>query len=72
MIQLMKAIINFSNLYALIGGMPEFAARFAATKDIVAFSRTFNQILNGYKNDDEKYAETIKQLQIILYILEVG
>jgi predicted AAA+ superfamily ATPase len=67
-----EEILQYFNLYALIGGMPEVVARYAVNTDIVALSRIYNQILNGYKNDVEKYAETNKQAQVIRYILDEG
>jgi len=67
-----KEILQHFNLYALIGGMPEIVARYAASKDIVSLSRTYNQLLNGYKNDIEKYAESNKQAHVIRYILDEG
>jgi uncharacterized protein len=67
-----EEILQHFNLYSLIGGMPEVVARYAASKDIVALSRTYNQILNGYKNDVEKYAESNKQAHVIRYILDEG
>ena len=50
------------NSYALIGGMPEIVARYAANRDVVSLSDTYNQLLNAYKNDVEKYAETFGRL----------
>ncbi len=67
-----EEILQHFNLYALIGGMPEVVALYSANKDIVALSRTYNQILNGYKNDVEKYAESNKQAHVIRYILDEG
>jgi len=67
-----EEILKLFNLYALIGGMPEVVARYAANKDIVALSRTYNQLLNGFKNDVEKYAESNKQAHVIRYILDEG
>lgn len=67
-----EEILHHFNLYALIGGMPEVVARYAASKDIVSLSRTYNQILNGFKNDVEKYAENNKQAHVIRYILDEG
>lgn len=60
------------NVYALIGGMPEVVAHYAANKDIVALSGIYNQLLNAYKNDVEKYAENNTQSSVIRYILEEG
>ena len=67
-----EEILQHFHLYALIGGMPEVVARYTASKDIVALSRTYNQLLNGYKNDVEKYAESNKQANVIRYILDEG
>lgn len=58
--------------YTLIGGMPEVVARYAENKDIVGLSKVYNQLLNAYKNDVEKYAETNTQANVIRYILEEG
>lgn len=67
-----EVILQHFNLYALIGGMPEVVARYVASQDFMALSRIYNQILNGYKNDVEKYAESNKQAQVIRYILDEG
>lgn len=60
------------NVYALIGGMPEVVAHYAADKDVVALSGIYNQLLNAYKNDVEKYAANNTQSSVIRYILEEG
>lgn len=65
-------MLQHFNLYALIGGMPEVVARYASERDIVALSKVYNQLLNAYKNDVEKYAETNTQANVISYILEEG
>lgn len=67
-----QELIQLFNTYALIGGMPEVVARYAAEQDIVSLSATYNQLLNAYKNDVEKYAETATQGTVIRYILEEG
>lgn len=63
---------NFFTIYALIGGMPEVIACYANQRDILGLSSVFNQLLNGYKNDVEKYAENNKQVNVIRHILENG
>jgi len=65
-------MLQHFNIYALIGGMPEVVARFAANRDIVGLSKVYNQLLNAYKNDVEKYAESNSQANVIRYILEEG
>jgi len=65
-------ILHHFNLYALIGGMPEVVARYASGNDIVALSKIYNQLLNAYKNDVEKYADSNTQANVIRYILDEG
>ncbi|MEA5126583.1 MAG: AAA family ATPase [Proteiniphilum sp.] len=67
-----QELMNLFNIYALIGGMPEVVARYTAEQDIVSLSATYNQLLNAYKSDVEKYAETSTQAAVIRYILEEG
>lgn len=67
-----EEILQYFNLYALIGGMPEVVAQYASNKDIVALSKIYNQLLNAYKNDVEKYANSNTQANVIRYILEEG
>ena len=59
-------------LYALIGGMPEAVALYAAERDFTALDKVYNALLNAYKNDVEKYAKNQTQLSVIRYILEEG
>ncbi|GHT62057.1 hypothetical protein FACS189451_05470 [Bacteroidia bacterium] len=58
--------------FSLIGGMPEVIAHYAADRDIVSLSKVYNQLLNTYKNDAEKYAENKTQAAVIRYILDEG
>lgn len=60
------------NTFALTGGMPEVVARYAEKKDFVALSGVYNQLLNAYKNDVEKYASGNTQAAVIRHILEEG
>lgn len=67
-----EALMLHFNIFALIGGMPEVVAHYATNRDIVALSGVYNQLLNAYKNDVEKYATTNSQTSVIRYILEEG
>jgi predicted AAA+ superfamily ATPase len=66
--ELLQMFKNFS----LVGGMPEAVARYAKNRDIVSLQRVYNQLLNSYKNDIEKYAENKTQAETIRYILDYG
>jgi len=60
------------NTYSLIGGMPEVVAHYAENKDIISLSKVYNELLNAYKDDVEKYAQSNTQASIIRYILDEG
>ena len=60
------------NTYSLMGGMPEEVAHYAENKDIISLSKVYNELLNAYKNDVEKYAQNNTQALVIRYILDEG
>lgn len=60
------------NRYALIGGMPEVVARYAATKDIPDLSSVLSGLLEGYRDDSEKYAGSKIEKECIRTILQQG
>lgn len=65
-------LMSLFNTYSLIGGMPEIIDRYASERDILSLSRTYNELLNAYKDDVEKYAANNTQAAVIRYILEEG
>ena len=60
------------NRYALVGGMPEAVATYAATKDIESLFPIFNSLLKGYNEDVERYAKNGEQVRVIRHILETA
>ncbi|MDE6341405.1 MAG: AAA family ATPase [Muribaculaceae bacterium] len=60
------------NRYALIGGMPEVVARYAATRDVVGLSSVLRSLLEGYRDDSEKYAASKSEKECIRTILRQG
>jgi len=60
------------NTYALIGGMLEVVATDTTEKDVLALSKVYNELLNAYKGDVEKYAQNNTHASVIRYILEEG
>lgn len=51
-----ERLLQLLNRYALIGGMPELIARYAAIRDVVGLSSVLLSLLEGYRDDSEKYA----------------
>jgi predicted AAA+ superfamily ATPase len=66
------SVMQLFNTFSLIGGMPEAVARYADNKDIVGLKKVYNQLINAYKNDVEKYAVNKTQAAIIRYIIDEG
>lgn len=58
--------------YALIGGMPEIVRAFAMTKDVNLLDPLYGSLLEGYRDDAEKYAKTRNQKEVIRHILNYG
>ena len=60
------------NEYVLVGGMPEAVASYARNKDLVEVQRIYETLLNGYKDDTEKYAKNDTEKKVLRHILHYG
>lgn len=67
-----EKMLGLFNKYALIGGMPEVVANYAATKDLVALKALYDSLLTGFRDDTEKYARNNTQRQVLRHILQSG
>ena len=65
-------LISLFNTYALVGGMPEAVAEYAAFHDVGRLSGIFNSLLKGYNEDVERYAKNAEQVRIIRHILNTA
>ncbi|MPL77468.1 hypothetical protein SDC9_23324 [bioreactor metagenome] len=65
-------LISSFNRYALIGGMPEIVKSYFINQDIVALADIYESLLQGYRDDVEKYASNRTQMEVIRYILTSG
>lgn len=66
-----KLIAAF-NRYALIGGMPEVVKTYLEKGDLVSLTEIYESLLQGYKDDVEKYANNRTQTEVLRYILSYG
>jgi hypothetical protein len=64
--------MDLFNTYTLIGGMPEVVAHYAKHKDFVAIEDIYETLLEGYRDDVEKYARNQTMAHVIQYILKEG
>ena len=65
-------VMKLFNEYALIGGMPEVVASYAAKRDWVALRKIYDAIIAGYQDDTEKYAKNDTHLNVLRHILMNG
>lgn len=65
-------LIRMFNRYTLLGGMPEIIKTYVETNDIASLDSIYETLLQGYRDDVEKYGRNATQREIIRYILNVG
>jgi len=65
-------VMKLFNEYVLIGGMPEAVATYAKNKDLVEVQRVYETLLNGYRDDSEKYARDETSKRVLRHILLYG
>ncbi len=65
-------VLGLFNTYTLIGGMPEVVADYAKHKDIVSLRTLYETLLNGYRDDVEKYSTSDTMRNVLRHILTVG
>jgi len=67
-----EKIVRLFNTYALIGGMPEIVASFAAHRDLVLLQDIYETLLVGYRDDSDKYARNNTMMLAMRHILHSG
>lgn len=65
-------LLSMFNRYALIGGMPEVVNTYRESQDIVALNDIYETLLQGYRDDVEKYAKNSTQQAVLRLILTSG
>lgn len=65
-------LIALFNIYTLIGGMPEVVQRYAERRDILALESVYETLLQGYRDDVEKYAQGKQLPEVVRFILKDG
>ena len=60
------------NVYTLIGGMPEVVQLYAERRDILSLESTYETLLQGYRDDVEKYVQGRLLPEVVRFILKEG
>lgn len=63
-------LLKLFHTYAIIGGMPEIVGEFAKNRDYTSLKFKYDELLNSYHEDAEKYAKSPEQLQLIRFLLD--
>lgn len=67
-----QRLMDLFNQFSVVGGMPEVVRAFAMTQDLVALRPLFTSLIEGYKDDSEKYASGKTDREVIRHILTAG
>jgi predicted AAA+ superfamily ATPase len=65
-------VMQLFKTFTLVGGMPEIISHYAQNKDLVSIRDIYESLLNGYKDDVEKYSRNNVTTHIIRFILQQG
>ncbi len=65
-------LLRLFHTYALIGGMPEIVNKYAATKDLTALSSIYEELINAYLDDVEKYGRNDTLIRVIRQCIRVS
>ncbi|WP_455586815.1 ATP-binding protein [Bacteroides sp.] len=60
------------NIYTLIGGMPEVVQLYAERRDILSLDSIYETLLQGYRDDVEKYANGKLLPEVLRFVLKEG
>lgn len=65
-------LLSMFNRYTLIGGMPEIVNAYRDSGDVVSLNDIYETLLQGYRDDVEKYAKNATQQAVLRLILTQG
>lgn len=65
-------LLGLFNLYTLIGGMPEVVQIYAERRDILALNKIYETLLQGYRDDVEKYTQGRQMPDVVRFLLKEG
>ncbi len=67
-----ERLMALFNIYTLIGGMPEAIQLYAERRDIIALNTVYETLLQGYRDDAEKYTNGKTIPEVVRFILKEG
>ena len=67
-----EELFRLYHQYALIGGMPEAAAEFVRTRDVVAVNRVYENLFAAYVDDIPKYTRNDSMAKMLRHCLKTA
>ncbi len=64
-----EKLLKLFHEYTLIGGMPEVLAKYIETKDLVSLNPIYENLLEAYIDDAEKYTKRKELLPILRHVI---
>ena len=65
-------LLQLFHRYALIGGMPEVVAEYAAKRDLTALKPVYDSLLTSYLDDVPKYARSTTMTAVLRHCIEAA
>lgn len=63
-------LMSLFNQYTIVGGMPEAVSEYAAGHDVLALDNIYETLIQGYKDDVEKYVRGNKISEVVRFLIE--
>ena len=62
-------LMSLFDQYAIVGGMPEAVQAYADTHDVLALDNIYESLVQGYKDDAEKYVAKEKLADVVRFLI---
>lgn len=63
-------LMTLFNQYAIVGGMPEVVDDFVVNRDIKGLEPLYETLIQGYKDDVEKYVKGKKLTEVVRFVID--
>lgn len=64
--------MSLFNQYTIVGGMPEVVQEYADTHDVLALDNIYESLVQGYKDDVEKYVSGGKLAEVVRFLISTS
>jgi predicted AAA+ superfamily ATPase len=65
-------LMSLFNQYTIVGGMPEVVQEYADTHDVLALDNIYESLVQGYKDDVEKYVNGGKLAEVVRFLISTS